>query len=68
MALLEALSAKLTAMLDMEEISNGQKQGQRKSQNGEGDEIDQVYNEFVKLDTKRDYAILHSRHEAREGR
>ena len=68
-ALVKALVAKLSALMDIEEAS-GRKEGVCEPGCEDSDEIEETFLELRKwVDTKEEeYALLHARHEARNGR
>lgn len=68
-ALVKALVAKLSALMDIEEAS-GRMEGVCEPECEDGDEIEETFLELRKwVDTKEEeYALLHARREARNGR
>ena len=66
----EALSAKLQALLDIEDASNNVQERTRKADQTEGNEIDNVFKELSQWveSVEEDYPVLYARHAARESR
>ena len=67
---MEALIAKLTSTMDIEELSGRQKQGEQENTNANDDTIDGVFDRLSRLvnTAEAKYSISEARHEARGGR
>ena len=68
--LVEALVAKLTSTMDIEELLGRQKQGDQENTIADDDTIDEVFDRLSRLvnTSEAKYSIFQARHEAQGGR